>query len=117
MVGGEAEGDRLQRLARELPGWRITLAQSLPLPELARRLEGCVAFVGHDSGISHLAAALGLPGVLLWGETAEEIWRPPSEKMLLIRGPTGLASLEVARVIEALQQVCAAAASKPSKSI
>jgi heptosyltransferase-2 len=117
MVGGEAEGDRLQRLARELPGSRITLAQSLPLPELARRLEGCVAFVGHDSGISHLAAALGLPGVLLWGETAEEIWRPPSEKMLLIRGPTGLASLEVARVIEALQQVCAAAASKPSKSI
>jgi heptosyltransferase-3 len=117
MVGGEAEGDRLQRLARELPGSRITLAQSLPLPELARRLEGCVAFVGHDSGISHLAAALGLPGVLLWGETAEEIWRPPSEKMLLIRGPTGLASLEVARVIDALQQVCAAAASKPSKSI
>jgi len=117
MVGGEAEGDRLQRLARELPGSRITLAQSLPLPELARRLEGCVAFVGHDSGISHLAAALGLPGVLLWGETAEEIWRPPSEKMLLIRGPTGLASLEVARVIEALQQVCAAAASKPSKSV
>ena len=117
MVGGEAEGDRLQRLARELPGSRITLAQSLPLPELARRLEGCVAFVGHDSGISHLAAALGLPGVLLWGETAEEIWRPPSEKMLVIRGPTGLASLEVTRVIEALQQVCAAAASKPSKSI
>src|SRR6185369_8112744 len=36
MVGGEAEGDRLQRLARELPGSRITLAQSLPLPELAR---------------------------------------------------------------------------------
>lgn len=117
MVGGEAEGDRLQRFARELPGSRIILAQSLPLPELARRLEGCVAFVGHDSGISHLAAALGLPGVLLWGETAEEIWRPPSDKMLLIRGPTGLASLEVARVIEALQQVCAAPASKPSKNV
>ena len=70
LVGGEAEGDRLQRLAATLPPARTRVAQSLPLAELAHRLAGCRAFIGHDSGISHLAAAVGLPGVVLWGETA-----------------------------------------------
>ncbi|HEX4342844.1 MAG TPA: glycosyltransferase family 9 protein, partial [Verrucomicrobiae bacterium] len=33
IVGGEAEGERLQRLAAALPHLRVTVAQSLPLPE------------------------------------------------------------------------------------
>jgi heptosyltransferase-3 len=106
LVGGEAEGERLQRLAANLPAARVSLAQSLPLAGLARQLRGCLAFVGHDSGISHLAAAVGLPGVLLWGASVEEIWRPPSQRMLILRSPDGLENLEVSRVLDALQQVC-----------
>jgi len=106
IVGGEAEGGKLQRLAAPLPAARVGLAQSLPLTDLARQLAQCSAFVGHDSGISHLAAALGLPGVLLWGETPAEIWRPPSEEMVLVHSNEGLASLEVSQVMQALGQVC-----------
>src|SRR6185295_18888954 len=73
LVGGEAEGSRLQQLAAALPPARIRVAQSLPLPELGRLLQRCAAFVGHDSGISHLAAALGVPSLVLWGDTIEEI--------------------------------------------
>ena len=54
--GGEAEGERLQRLAAALPPARFRVAQSLPLADLARLLAACQAFIGHDSGISHLAA-------------------------------------------------------------
>ena len=60
LVGGEAEGERLQRLAAALPPARSRVAQSLPLAELARLLRRCAAFIGHDSGIAPLAAALGL---------------------------------------------------------
>ena len=75
----------------------------LPTPtELASLLQGCSAFIGHDSGISHLAAALGLPGLLLWGESSEKVWRPPSEKMTILRHPGGLAKLTVAAVVERL---------------
>ena len=81
------------------------MAQSLPLAELAHRLAGCRAFIGHDSGISHLAAAVGLPGVVLWGDTAEEIWRPPSEKVMVLRYPAGLARLPVKKVVEQLRRV------------
>jgi len=98
LVGGEAEGDRLERLATELPAGSIEIARSLPLTELATRLKECAAFVGHDSGISHLAAALGLPTLVLWGGTVEEIWRPQGENVVVIREPGGLNALSVDRV-------------------
>ncbi len=110
LVGGEAEGERLQRLAAALPPQRVRVAQSLPLVELAVLVQRCLAFVGHDSGISHLAAALGLPGVLLWGESREEIWRPPSQRMLLLRDPTDLSKLPVDTVLSELRRVVAAPA-------
>ena len=105
LVGGEAEGERLQRLAATLHPARAQVAQSLPLAELAHRLAACRAFIGHDSGISHLAAAVGLPGLVLWGDTAEEIWRPASEKVTVLRHPAGLARLPVAEVVEQLRRV------------
>src|SRR5262249_48138397 len=41
LVGGEAEGDRLPRLAAPLPTGRAALAQSLPLVVLGQRLQEC----------------------------------------------------------------------------
>ena len=41
LVGGEAEGARLERLAGPLPSARVQVARQLPLPELAGRLRGC----------------------------------------------------------------------------
>jgi heptosyltransferase-2 len=105
LVGGEAEGERLQRLAAALPPARLRVAQSLPLAELARRLAGCRAFIGHDSGISHLAAAVDLPCLVLWGDTAEGIWRPPSGKVVVLRYPGGLARLPVTEVVERLRSL------------
>lgn len=107
IVGGEAEGDRLERLVAPLPGDRFTLARSLPLVELAALLQGCAAFIGHDSGVTHLAAALGLPCVVLWGDTAEEIWRPQGEKMVLVREKAGLSGITVERVFKELGGILA----------
>jgi len=105
LVGGEAEGETLQRLAATLPPTRSRVAQSLPLPQLAAVLQSCSGFIGHDSGISHLAAAVGLPGVVLWGETVSEIWRPPSERVVVLQHPGGLAELPVDTVLEHVRQL------------
>lgn len=103
VVGGEAESERLQRLTATLPPVRTRVARSLPLTELARLLARCDAFIGHDSGISHLAAAVGLPGLILWADTLEEVWRPPSEKVSVLRHPAGLAALPLSRVVQSLE--------------
>ena len=107
LVGGEAEGERLQRLSAALSPARIRVAQSLPLAQLARCLQHCQAFVGHDSGISHLAAALGLPGLILWGETRPEVWRPRSDRMLLLKHERGLKHLPLNAVLQALSRLAA----------
>ncbi len=105
LVGGEAEGDRLQRLAAPLPPARIELAHNLPLPDLAARLRASRAFVGHDSGITHLAAALGVPVLALWGETNEAVWRPLGKTVTVLRHDAGLAAMPVELVASAVNRM------------
>lgn len=105
LVGGEAEGDRLDRLRAALPADKIAVARSLPLVELGELLQGCIGFVGHDSGITHLAAALGLPCVVLWGDTNPEIWRPLGRHVAIVRNEFGLSAVEVRHVQAELDRI------------
>jgi ADP-heptose:LPS heptosyltransferase len=105
LVGGEAERERLGRLEAALPGTRIKVMRSAPLPELAQWLASCVGFVGHDSGISHLAAAVGLPALILWGDTEETIWRPRGRHMTILRDANGLEGLSTGVVINHLERL------------
>ena len=107
LVGGEAEVGRLRRLSAVFRPDRLELAQCLPLAELARRLQSCLGFIGHDSGISHLAAALGVAALVLWGETNETVWRPRGERVTVLRWPEGLQGLPVERVLDQLQRFLA----------
>jgi len=103
LIGGEAEEGRHTRLATQLPADRCQLADCLPLPELAQWLKECAAYLGHDSGISHLAAAVGVRSLLLWGETAAEVWRPRGEQVTLLHSPGGLGSAPVDAVFAAVK--------------
>lgn len=105
LVGGEAEGERLQHLAAGLRPSRREVCQSRPLTELAARLQDCVAFVGHDSGITHLAAALGVPTLVLWADTVEAVWRPQGSRVVIVRDAAGLQALSVERVQEELARL------------
>ena len=98
LVGGEAEGNRLERLAGNLPPERVCLAHNLSLCELAQELAECVGFAGHDSGITHLAAALELRTLVLWGPSVESVWRPRSERVNVVVSPSGLGNLSARRV-------------------
>ena len=102
LVGGEAEGDRLARLAQRRSSEQIEILQSKPLVEVARRLSSCAAFIGHDSGISHLAAAVGVPTIALWGESNEVVWRPKGERVVVLKSDAGLHSISPAAIIAAL---------------
>lgn len=103
LCGGEAEGERLHRLSANIPPHRLRLEQSRPLAELADELARCSFFTGHDSGISHLAAALGLPGLVLWGETNPVVWRPRSGRFSILHPAEGLSALSVEEVVERLK--------------
>jgi heptosyltransferase III len=50
--------------------------KDLDLPTVAAIARIASAFVGNDSGVSHLAAAVGAPGVVIFGPTDPARWRP-----------------------------------------
>jgi heptosyltransferase-3 len=57
----------------------ISLAGQLSLPALAAAIAGATLFIGVDSVPMHMAAALGVPIVALFGPTHVHIWRPWSD--------------------------------------
>jgi heptosyltransferase III len=93
LVLGEAEMDVWSAAVPKRPD--IELAVSLPLEELITRFSTCARFVGHDSGISHLAAAVGLPCTLLFGPTEPAMWAPPAPHVRVIRRGPNLAAISV----------------------
>ena len=88
IVSGEAEQSQAERLRITFASSRRRLANSMSLPHLAAVLERTI-FVGHDSGISHLAAATGAKSILLFGPTNPAVWAPLNENARVIRAPNG----------------------------
>lgn len=104
LLGGEADEERLRMLGAAWRNKSVRLAQNVNLPVLAALLGGCT-FVGHDSGISHLAAAADARCLLLFGQTDPEVWAPANEKVTVLQAPQGnLGSLMVDRVIDAIEK-------------
>ena len=81
-ITGEAEEARGTHTSSVFERWH-----ALPLTELAERLSTCQLFLGHDSGISHLASACGVPCVLLFGPTDPATWAPPQSTVQIIQAP------------------------------
>ncbi len=46
------------------------------------------AYIGNDSGISHLAAAVGTPVVAIFLTTDPEIWAPRGPRVIVLRDPS-----------------------------
>jgi heptosyltransferase-2 len=102
IVVGEADAERTHKLRAAWNGKPVQFAENLPLPHVAALLER-QSFVGHDSGISHIAAAAGAQCLLLFGWTDPAIWAPANKSVSVLRAPgNDLARLEIFVVRDAL---------------
>lgn len=86
LAGGEAESGLVNRLAADLPPTRICKADEWSLVHLAGAFANCALFAGVDSGIRHLAEAMGLPGVAVWGGSNVAEWGPCDERWEILHG-------------------------------
>ena len=101
ILAGEADGERIHKLRGAWRGEPVQFAENLALPHVAALLEQTL-FIGHDSGISHIAAASGARCLLLFGWTDPAIWAPRNENVSVLRPPNGkIADLAVADVVAA----------------
>jgi ADP-heptose:LPS heptosyltransferase len=79
--------------------------QGASLTEIKSLLASASLFIGNDSGPAHMAAAFGLPVVVIFGSSDPEIWGPWRTAGEVVRDPAGITAVPVARVIEALGRV------------
>jgi heptosyltransferase-3 len=98
LILGEAEASQWQ--AADLP--HLPRLANETLETLVHHLRRCRLFLGHDSGISHLAAACGAPSILLFGPTDPAVWAPPAPHVRVLRHGPDLASIPVDEVRRAL---------------
>jgi heptosyltransferase-2 len=78
-----------------------------PLETLVDHLSQCRLFLGHDSGISHLAAACGAQCVLLFGPTEPTLWAPPAPGVRVLRCGSNPASIPLDAVLHAVDEALA----------
>jgi len=82
------------------------LWKGVGLPTLAARLALCDAYVGNDSGVTHLAAATGCPTVALFGGTDPDVWAPRGHAVACVQSRRkDMESIPVEKVVEALLSI------------
>jgi ADP-heptose:LPS heptosyltransferase len=67
----------------------VLVLRGLSLPQVVALLQRATLYVGNDSGISHLAGVLGVPGVVLFGPSDPSVWAPWGRSLEVVRGADG----------------------------
>jgi heptosyltransferase-3 len=80
LLEGPADSDRMYDLLQQLPlpptPEMFKMLTNAPLLKVAQHLQQSSCYLGNDSGITHLAAMLGVPTIAIFGPTDPKIWRP-----------------------------------------
>ena len=74
------------------------------LLDLAQWIRGARLYIGNDSGITHLAAATGVPTLALFGPTDPEVWGPRGEKVTVLKYDP-IAELKVEAALRVVQKL------------
>ena len=85
ILEGPADHDMMAAL---LPHVGSSVVRPPSLCLLAGILSQAELFVGHDSGVTHLAAILGIPTVALFGPTDPARWAPRGSHVTVLQGET-----------------------------
>jgi heptosyltransferase-3 len=122
LVGSPDEVEKTSRLTARLRGPAFNLAGKTTLAELAGVLRRAAFHVGVDSAAPHIAAAVGIPTITLYGPSDWRYWAPPGDRHLVVapadecvpcyqKGCEGkgwsrcLEEMPVERVLDAVEQM------------
>lgn len=68
---------------------RIDLVGNADLPTVAACLERCAFYLGNDSGLMHMAAAMGVPTLGLFGPSNDALYAPWGQHAAFVRTDRG----------------------------
>ncbi len=87
------------------PFKKYRILSGAPLAEIKNLLANATLFLGNDSGPAHMAAAFGLPVIVLFGASNIDVWRPWKTCSEALSSPDGIASISTEQVMSALARL------------
>lgn len=88
LAAGPGEDAQFQPLIAAIPKDRLILMTRQPdLLVVAATLARCRLYIGNDSGLTHLAAATGVPTMALFGPTNPSHFGPWSDQACVVEAP------------------------------
>ncbi len=85
VVQGPADATQVQQVMAKSHA-PIPLLRDLELRVMAGVLAYCGLFLGHDSGLTHLASCLDVPTIALFGPTNPSRWAPLGRRVTVVAG-------------------------------
>lgn len=85
ILEGPADQESVSHFLLQMP-IQPPVLRGLSLGLVAGVLSRVELYVGHDSGITHLSALLGIPTVALFGPTNPERWAPRGSQVVIVQG-------------------------------
>jgi len=106
LVGGAGERELCAGIVGSAARSSVySVAGEFALAETAALLRRCTMFLGNDTGIMHLAVAVGLPVLALFGPTDPRHIGPLSEAARVVRRGESMESISVEEVVAAALDV------------
>jgi heptosyltransferase III len=104
LVSGEADSEIAEAIEALIPADKFRSCANRSLSDLVAELSQATLFIGHDSGVTHLAGATGIRTVALFGPTDPVIWAPNGDHVTVIQSPDRtMTGLSVETVLENLR--------------
>jgi heptosyltransferase III len=79
--------------------------RNAPLSEVKSVISGAQLFIGNDSGPAHIAAAFGIPVVVLFGPSNPVTWAPWRTQAQVLTSPEGMSGISIAHVTAAAESL------------
>ena len=87
LVGGPGEEQVGEEIKSQLQGINIIDFIGKPILPTAAIMSFSSLYIGNDSGLMHLSAAVGIPTIGLFGPTDDRIYAPMGKNTMVIRTP------------------------------
>ncbi len=75
------------------------------LSDVKSLLANAALFIGNDSGPAHIAAAFGVPSVVLFSSSDPAVWEPWQTESEIVVSREGFESVSVSRVVAAVERL------------
>lgn len=87
LFGGKSDWETAEQVRKNARADMINIAGKTTLQEAIYCISQCRLFISNDSGLMHVAGALNIPTVAIFGSTNPVTTSPAGEKTILVRKP------------------------------